>query len=75
MKRFGFEDLKLLRVAMMEGFFGCFANPFYCSYVLNGKFCPLKESCLARASEAIGFKQPNEDPSEMWNKIHFYFER
>jgi len=66
-----FEELKLLRDEMVDGRFYCFGNPFSCSLVLKDEFCPLKESCLARTAEALGFREPKEDASEMrdWLRV------
>ena len=69
MKELTFEDLKLLRNAMVDGHFYCFGNPFGCEYVLKDKFCPLKESCLARTAEALGFREPKEDTTEMKDRL------
>ncbi len=65
MKGLSFEDIMFLRTAMVRGHFYCFGYPFVCEYVLRDKFCPLKESCLARTAEYMGFREPKEDTSRM----------
>jgi|Deesub1362B_J571_1020462.scaffolds.fasta_scaffold00781_19 hypothetical protein len=54
---------------MVDGHFYCFGYPFGCEYVLKDKFCPLKESCLARTAEYMGFREPKEDTTEMKNRL------